>query len=60
LVAINKMMRTLSLDWDESRLGELRCQARKLVVRSGPRIRAVAGELIQYGCLTAAQIERIG
>ena len=36
------MMKRLNVDWDESRLGQLRFEARKLVARLRPRVRALA------------------
>jgi hypothetical protein len=56
---IDRMLERLRLDWDECQLGMLKFEAQILVCRLRSRIAAVAGELIRYGRLTAAQIERV-
>jgi hypothetical protein len=48
LLAIDNMLDRLHLSWSESRLAELRHQARLLVKRERSRIRVVADALIEH------------
>jgi hypothetical protein len=56
LLAIDNMLERLQLDWDESRLADLRRQARRLVERERHGIRVVADALIRHRHLSATDV----
>jgi hypothetical protein len=56
LRAIDTMMQRLRLDWDESRLAELRREARHLVQCERYRIQVVADALIRHRRLSAFDV----
>ncbi len=56
LSGIAAMIRRLDLTWGEERLDELRGEARLLVQRERPRIRAVATALVERRYLTAEAV----
>ena len=59
LLAINNMLDRCKLDWDESRLAELRQEAQWLVQRHRSRIKVIADALIAREHMTAADLNRL-